>query len=690
MPLRDNEGRIVGTFGISRDITELKRTQDELRQARDAADAANRAKSDFLANMSHEIRTPMNAIIGITELLLDTPLTPTQREYQRMVQESGESLLTLLNDILDFSKIEAGRLELECAPFDVRESLGDTLKSLALRAHNKGLELAFAIDPEVPILLTGDSGRLRQIVVNLVGNAIKFTAAGEVVLDVRCESQSLDQATLLVSVSDTGIGIPLDKQQRIFEEFVQADTSTTRTYGGTGLGLAIAGRLVALMGGSIGVESEPGRGSKFFFTATFGIAEPQPQEARHAIVIGDMPVLIVDDNATNRRILGDMLSNWSMRPTLATGAREAFKQLHDAARDNHPFRIVLLDVNMPEFNGFELASWIRDDRDLADTPLVMLTSASRPGDVEHTAALRVAATLLKPVKQSELFDTIVSVVGATSVEEEAEQHTAAAHVPRFDSLHVLLAEDNAVNQKLAVGVLTKLGCRVTVAENGRRAVAELEANDFDVVLMDVQMPELDGFEATHAIRQHERKSGRHTPIIAMTAHAMRGDRERCVAAGMDDYLSKPVRIRELSDKLAQVLGGATASNGGATPSPAGDCPINWADALEAAGDDRELLQTVIEAFFEESATLMQQIRASIRLLDAASLRKSAHTLKGALLAVGARRASTLACDLERLGTSGNLTNGDNGLEALERQMALLLPYLRNGPPASTIELPVRE
>jgi CheY-like chemotaxis protein len=596
-----------------------------------------------------------------------------------MVQESGESLLGLLNDILDFSKIEAGRLELECVPFDVRDALGDTLKSLALRAHNKGLELAFAIDSDVPFVLAGDVGRLRQVVVNLVGNAIKFTEAGEVVLNVQCASRRDERATLLVSVRDTGIGIPQDKRDRIFAPFEQGDTSTTRTYGGTGLGLAISSRLVDMMGGKIWVESEPKRGSTFFFTAAFGVVDAESDRQRRSVVVSDTTALIVDDNATNRRILFDMLTNWGMKPTLATGAREAFSHLQDAVRRGRPFRIALLDVNMPEIDGFELAAWIRDDRVLAETPLLMLTSASRPGDVERRTTLGISAHLLKPVKQSEVFDAIVSALGVTAAEDHEEHAAAAAKFRTFDGLRVLLAEDNAVNQKLAVGVLTKLGCHVTVAENGRQAVAACEAQGFDVVLMDVQMPEMDGLEATETVRQREQASGRHTRIIAMTAHAMTGDRERCLAAGMDDYLSKPVRIRELSEKLAEVLHVDEAEEEAAKSAAARD-PVDWADALEAAGGDRKLLQLVIDTFFEESATMRQQIRAGLHLHDAALLRKSAHTLKGALLTVGARRASAVAFELERMGASGNLTDSENVLTTLEQQMAVLLPVLKSGPP----------
>ncbi len=685
MPLRDNDGRIVGTFGISRDITELKQAQDELRKARDVADAANRAKSDFLANMSHEIRTPMNAIIGMTELLLDTPLTATQQEYLRMVQESGDSLLELLNDILDFSKIEAGRLELDYASFDVRDALGDTLKSLALRAHAKQLELAFDIDSEVPFVLAGDVGRLRQVVVNLVGNAIKFTDEGEVVLNIECTSRTGNQAKLLVSVRDTGIGIPREKQERIFAAFEQGDTSTTRTFGGTGLGLAISSRLVEMMGGTIWVESEPKRGSTFCFTVKLDVVDAESKSQRRAVVVSDTPALIVDDNATNRRILFDMLTNWGMKPSLATGAREGFGHLQDAARRGRPFRIVLLDVNMPEVDGFELAAWIRDDRVLADTPIILLTSSGRVGDAERRSELGISHHMLKPVKQSEVFDAIVLALGVTDADDHEEHAAGALESLAFDGLRVLLAEDNAVNQKLAVGVLEKLGCDVTVAEDGRQAVAAWETQAFDVVLMDVQMPEMDGLEATRTIRLHEQDSDRHTLIIAMTAHAMTGDRERCLASGMDDYLSKPVRFRELSEKLAEHLLGDEHGAIADASSAAADNPVDWADALEVAGGDRKLLQLVVDTFFDEFETLMQQIRASLRLRDATLLRKSAHSLKGALLSVGARRASAQAFELERMGASGTLTDSDNALASLEHHLAVLLPILRNGPPKDPLD-----
>ena len=679
LPLREKSGRIIGTFGISRDITELKQAQDELREARDIADAASRAKSDFLANMSHEIRTPMNAIIGMTELLLDTTLTETQREYLAMVQESGESLLDLLNDILDFSKIEAGRLELDCVPFDVRDCIGDTMKSLALRAHNKGLELAFAVDSDVPFVLAGDAGRMRQIVVNLVGNAIKFTDSGEVVLNVACQSQTTSDATLLVSVRDTGIGIPFDKQERIFEEFQQADSSTTRTHGGTGLGLAISGRLVGMMGGDIWVESEAGKGSTFYFTVTLGVSDLAPSSRQpRAVVVSDTPVLIVDDNATNRRILFDMLTSWGMKPALATGGREGFAHLQNATKSNKPFQIVLLDVNMPEVDGFELASWIRDERALADTPLIMLTSAGRPGDAERRAKLDISAHLLKPVKQSELFDAIVVALDVSATDDEPESEIATAAVPRFDSVRVLLAEDNPVNRRLAVGVLQKLGCEVTVAEDGRQAVAQWESQEFDVVLMDVQMPEVDGFEATAAIRQLERTIDRKSIIIAMTAHAMTGDRERCLAAGMDDYLPKPVRFHELSDKLAEVLHTGDKPAEPAKSSIGG--PIDWEGAIDSVDGDVELLKVVIETFFEESEEQMHQIEAGIRQGDAEALKRAAHTLKASLLSVGARRASASAFKLERMGLSTDLANSNAEYADLRQQMEMLLPLLKSGPP----------
>ncbi len=554
LPLYDRDGRIVGTFGISHDITGQKQAAAQERLAKEAAEAASRAKGDFLANMSHEIRTPLNAIIGMTELVLDTELAASQREYLKLVMESGESLLSVINDILDFSKIEAGKLALESTEFELRESLGDALKSLAFRAHCKGLELACEIHPEVPERLYGDVGRLRQILVNLVGNAIKFTETGEVVVEVTCRGRTESEAELYFSVRDTGIGVPANKLSSIFAAFEQVDTSTTRKFGGTGLGLTICSRLVELMGGKIWADSEFGRGSTFHFTTRFGLAHgkslPKPP-----VVVHGTPVLIVDDNATNRRILEEILRNWDMRPRSVASAPEAVRVLREAYRAGASFPLVLTDSNMPEMDGFALAEQVRQDPEVGSTLIMMLTSGDRPGEIARCEQLGIAAYLLKPIKQSELFDAIVLALGVNAVDEEARSAPATPppSAPQR-SLRVLLAEDSLVNQKLAVGLLEKHGHQVTLANHGREAVAAWESQAFDLVLMDVQMPEMDGYEATEAIRTRERETGRHTPIIAMTAHAMKGDRERCLAAGMDGYVAKPIRAQQIFDAIEQVLG----------------------------------------------------------------------------------------------------------------------------------------
>jgi PAS domain S-box-containing protein len=555
VPLRDKNGRVTGLVGIGRDITHLKKVQEEMQNAREAAEAASRAKSEFLANMSHEIRTPLNGVMGMTDLALETDLTQEQREYLETVKMSGDSLLTVINDILDFSKIEAGKIDLEALDFDLRDSLESTLKTLAVRADEKGLELLCEVAPEVPEVVRGDSSRLRQIVVNLVGNAIKFTDSGEIAVKVQVETREGTECVCRFTVADTGVGIPEDKRELIFKPFSQADTSTTRKYGGTGLGLTISTRLVQMMGGKIWVESEAGRGSQFHFTVRLEAADAKeiklgtiaPPE-----LLRGVKVLVVDDNRTNRRILEGMLLRWHMKPTPVDCAAAALAQLSSALEAGEPYPLILTDMHMPEMDGFALIEQIRQRPELSAATIMMLTSAGHRGDAARCQELGVAAYLLKPIRQSELREAVARVLGAR------EQEGAIPLITRFSlqetrepgaCLRVLLAEDNLVNQRLAVRLLEKRGHRVVVASTGLEALEALEKESFDLVLMDVQMPEMDGLEATATIREKEKSSGLHQAVVALTAHAMKGDREKCLAAGMDGYLTKPIRPQELDQLL---------------------------------------------------------------------------------------------------------------------------------------------
>ncbi|MGD0959989.1 MAG: response regulator [Methylomonas sp.] len=668
-------GNHAGKFNSGTQISEVAALAEHLEKmrlallsARDAALQAAGAKTEFLANMSHEIRTPMNGIIGMIELALRTELTPRQREFLNLANASAEALLRIVNDILDFSKIDARKLELDNTPFKLRESLGDTLKLLSGYSNEKGLELILRVDSITPDDLVGDVGRLNQVIINLVGNAIKFTQHGEIVLQVNLESLDQQHVRLKFAVQDTGIGIPVEKQKLIFDAFAQIDASSTRKFGGTGLGLTISSQLVELMGGRLWLESEENKGSTFYFTARFDRhTQPVYQvQADNEIDVKGLQVLIIDDNEINLRVFSEILSDWGMRPTTVNNGQAALNLLQSKVGKEDGYSLILLDAMMPYMDGFMVAKAIREDARFEPVTIMMLSSADRPDDFQRCRDLGINQYVRKPVKHSELWDAIQSALkknGAESVRTSPKMPVTPVR-----QLNILLAEDNTVNQFMAVALLEERGHKVRVANNGREVLELLAAdNSFDLILMDVQMPVMDGFQAVEAIRAMESNTPPHRlRIIAMTAHALKGDRERCLAAGMDDYISKPFHELEL---LAKVEGWDAME----TARPA----LDWQAALERVSGRQKMLCQLMTLFQQQSVDLLAEIDSAVRSRDADTLKLSAHTLKSSANSIGAFKVAEIAQKLETEGMQSVFADSSANYDLLRQAVTQIEPEIQH-------------